>query len=137
MTHECNVPLPVINIAAYQFVALHDLPALRERLRLCCRESELKGTILLSLEGINLFVAGGRAGVNRLLNELRREEGLTDLEVKESLSQSQPFGRMLVKIKREIIPFGVDEIAPAQRTSPKLSPQMLKSWLDADEPDDQ
>ena len=51
---------PVVNIAAYQFVPLTDLPALRERLLGKCKAWRLKGTILISLEGINVFVAGGR-----------------------------------------------------------------------------
>ncbi|MFG0333701.1 MAG: pseudouridine synthase, partial [Maioricimonas sp. JB049] len=88
-----------------------------------------KGTILLSQEGINLFVAGDRTGIDTLLEDLCGDPLLADLEVKESLSDEQPFERMLVKIKKEIIAFGVDGIDPAQQTSPKLPPQQLREWL--------
>ncbi len=74
----------ILNIAAYKFAALRDLPALRPRLLQLCREWQLKGTILLSTEGINLFVAGAHAEVRKLLAELRAIAGLEDLEPKHS-----------------------------------------------------
>ena len=65
---------------------------------------------------------------------LFRSPGLADLMPKESESDEQPFNRMLVKIKKEIIAFGVDGIDPATRTSPKLAAQELKQWLDEGRP---
>jgi UPF0176 protein len=124
----------VLNIAGYQFLPLTDLPALRDRLRERCTAWHLKGTILLSTEGINLFVAGGRAEIDGLLQELRSIPGLQAFQPKISISDEQPFNRMLVKIKREIIAFGVPGIDPGQRTSPKLAPQELKRWLDEGRP---
>ena len=122
------------NIAAYKFAALSDLQPLRERLIRSCKEWGLKGTILLSTEGINLFVAGGAEQIQLLLATLRAVPGLEDFEVKVSESDHQPFNRMLVRIKREIIAFGVPGIDPARRTSPKLSPKKLKEWLDEGRP---
>lgn len=126
--------LTVTNIAAYHFVRLKELKALRTRLLALCREKHLKGTILLSSEGINLFVAGGREGIEILLSALRSLHGLEDLTVKFSASDSQPFTRMLVRIKREIIAFGVEGIDPARHTAPKVSPTTLKQWLDEGRP---
>lgn len=124
----------VINIAAYRFAPLADLPALRKRLLDKCKAWELRGTILLSAEGINLFVAGGQQEIAALLNELRAIPGLADLSPKVSVSDEQPFNRMLVRIKKEIIAFGVAGIEPDRRTSPKLAPQELKRWLDEGRP---
>ena len=120
----------VTNIAAYRFAPLDELPALRERLTALCRSWNLRGTILLSPEGINLFVAGGSDAIERLLAEIRSVPGLTDLTPKVSTSDEQPFTRMLVKIKKEIIAFGVEGIDPARHPAPRLSPQELKRWLD-------
>src|SRR3954464_812100 len=122
------------NISAYKFTPLADLKPLRERLIACCKSLRLKGTILLSTEGINLFVAGAPAAVESLLAELRRISGLEDLSPKHSPSEHQPFTRMLVRIKKEIIAFGVEGINPSQRTSPKLKPCELKQWLDEGRP---
>src|SRR5262245_46096619 len=124
----------VVNIAGYRFVTLTELPALRARLLAKCKEGDLRGTILLSEEGVNLFVAGGRTAIDSLVAELRGLPGLEDFELKLSLSDEQPFNRMLVKIKKEIIAFGVPGIEPARRTSPKLAPQELKTWLDEGRP---
>ena len=120
----------VTNIAAYRFAPLDELPALRERLTALCRSGNLRGTILLSPEGINLFVAGGSDEIGLLLAELRAVPGLVDLSPKVSRSDDQPFTRMLVKIKKEIIAFGVEGIDPARNPAPRLSPQELKRWLD-------
>jgi len=119
-----------INVAAYKFVPLADLPTRRQRLRELCQQLELKGTILLSSEGINFFVAGERRAIDRLLHELQADAAIGELKIKESASDYQPFSRMLVKIKKEIIAFGIDGIAPASATSPKLPPQELRRWLD-------
>jgi RluA family pseudouridine synthase len=124
----------ILNIAAYQFATLGDLPALRARLLAHCREWQIKGTILLSIEGINLFVAGEPARVEQLLAELRAIAGLEDLQTKRSATAHQPFTRMLVRLKREIIAFGIPGIEPARRTSPKLSALELKRWLDEGRP---
>jgi UPF0176 protein len=124
----------ITNIAAYKFASLSDLKPLRERLTDHCRASGLKGTILLSTEGINLFIAGSRENVDQLLDELRAIPGLEGLEAKYSESADQPFRRMLVKIKKEIIPFGVEGIDPVRRPSPKLAARELKRWLDEGRP---
>ncbi len=120
---------PVLNVAAYQFARLDDLPALRRELKELCVRINLKGTILLSEEGINLFIAGERDDIEALLGYLRRLPGLAGLEVKESWTDQQPFRRMLVKIKREIIAFGIDTVQPAVHTSPKLPAATLRQWL--------
>lgn len=122
------------NISVYKFARLANLKPLRDRLIAQCREWGLKGTILLSTEGVNLFVAGLRENVDALVNELRAIPGLEDLAPKYSESTAQPFTRMLVRIKKEIIAFGVDGIDPAQHTSPKLPACTLKQWLDEGRP---
>ncbi|MCE9530375.1 MAG: pseudouridine synthase [Planctomycetes bacterium] len=122
------------NISAYQFVPLDDLKPLRQRLLNQCLEWGIRGTILLSPEGINLFVAGRDREIHSLIAELRHLPGLAGLEPKISLSDEQPFARMLVKIKKEIIAFGIAGIDPARRPSPKLSATELKQWLDEGRP---
>lgn len=123
-----------INLSAYKFTPLDGLPELRERLRTLAQAEGLKGTILLSPEGINFFVAGTRPAITALLTALHAVPGLADVTPKESLSAEQPFNRMLVKIKKEIIAFGVPGIDPARRTSPKLAAKELKQWLDEGRP---
>ena len=124
----------VTNISCYQFTPLADLKPLRAELLESCRAWALKGTILLSPEGINLFVAGAADSIDRLLTRLRAVPGLESLTPKISLSESQPFNRMLVRLKKEIISFGVDAVRPADYTSPKIAPHELKRWLDEGRP---
>ena len=90
----------IINIAAYKFVPLEDLRMQRTRLLALCKSWELKGAILLSAEGINLFIAGDEKSIDLLLSELRSWPGLEDLQVKKSVTDRQPFTRMLVRLKK-------------------------------------
>ena len=124
----------IVNIAAYRFADLSDLGQLRSDLHTLCGEQQLKGTILIAPEGINLFVAGSKVGTEALLSHLQSIPAIGQLDVKESLSDEQPFNRMLVKIKCEIIAFGVEGIDPRQATSPRISPRDLKRWLDESRP---
>jgi UPF0176 protein len=124
----------VVNFSAYKFAPLENLPALQEQLRAVATAGELRGTILLSPEGINLFVAGERAALGALLDTIRRVPGLGDLTPKESLSAEKPFNRMLVKIKKEIIAFGVEGIDPARHPTTKLAAKTLRAWLDEGRP---
>ncbi len=124
----------VTNISTYRFAELSGLKDLREALVGHCKTWNLKGTILLSTEGINLFVAGEAASIHQLLEKLREIPGLEGLEPKVSISERQPFNRMLVRIKREIISFGMESIRPADYTSPKITATELKKWLDEGRP---
>src|SRR5438128_872935 len=125
---------PILNIAAYKFVKIAEdqLPDLRAVYRERTREWELKGTILLSPEGINLFIAGLPENIQNLKNLLiEREEfqGLTaENNWKESWSENLPFSRMLVKVKPQIIAFGDTNIKPEQQTAPYLSPEQFRDW---------
>lgn len=137
MSNSANSPdnaPAIINIAAYKFVALTDLEDRRTALKKLAAELDLKGTILLSPEGINLFLAGNRESIEQITAALAADEQIGRLEMKESLTDYQPFKRMLVKIKKEIIPFGVDGIDATGQTpeqiTPKLPARQLKKWLD-------
>ncbi|MEZ6056057.1 MAG: sulfurtransferase [Planctomycetaceae bacterium] len=130
-----NAASPVIrNIAAYHFVPLDRLPERRKELQTLTKQLQLKGTILLSPEGINLFLAGLPENINEFLSTLRTAEEFHNLEVKESDSDSQPFERMLVKLKAEIIAFGQASVDPLKETSPRIAPKELQAWLDAGKP---
>jgi RluA family pseudouridine synthase len=124
----------VANLSAYKFVTLSDLEERRDSLRGICGRLNLKGTVLLSTEGINVFLAGGRSEIDEFLDSMKSRPEFRDLLVKLSYNDYQPFSRMLVKIKNEIISFGVDGIDPRDRTSPKLPATTLKQWLDEGRP---
>lgn len=122
------------NISCYKFARLSDLKSLKADLLAACKERELKGTILLAPEGINLFLAGPREAVDEVVVIIRAIPGLEGMASKYSESDHQPFNRMLVRLKKEIIAFGVEGVDPATRTSPKLKAAELKRWLDEGKP---
>ena len=120
----------VLNVSAYKFVALPDAAGLREPLLARALAAGLKGTILLAEEGINLFLAGGEVAVRGFLVALRADPRFADLHAKESWSADVPFGRMLVKKKREIIRMDHPAIQPATGRAPAVDAPTLRRWLD-------
>jgi UPF0176 protein len=119
-----------VNIAAYKFVSFDDTAEKRPAFKALCDELGLKGTILLSPEGINLFLAGLRESIDCFLAWLRADARFADLEVKESFSAKQPFTKMLVKLKREIITMKHPLIRPEDGRAPAVDAKTLKRWLD-------
>jgi UPF0176 protein len=119
----------IVNAAAYRFVPLADLPALRQSLHARAQALALKGTILLAPEGINLFLAGTRDPIDDFLAWLREDPRFVGLPVKESLSAQVPFGRLRVRLKREIITLRAP-VDPHQGRAPAVEAATLKRWLD-------
>jgi UPF0176 protein len=119
-----------INIAAYKFVTFNDTVERRASFQAICHDLDLKGTILLTPEGINLFLAGTRNNIDNFLGWLRQDTRFADIEIKESLSNEQPFNRMLVKLKKEIITMRHPLIQPELGRAPVVKAADLKRWLD-------
>jgi UPF0176 protein len=120
----------ILNIAAYKFVSLDNLSEQCDHFKSRCTALQLKGTILLAPEGINLFLAGSPADIVAFKSELHDDPAFADMQFKDSFSDQQPFGKLLVKVKKEIIPFGVAEVNPAKQPAERLSARILKAWLD-------
>ena len=120
----------VLNISTYKFVPLPDAPELRGNLLAKALSLQLKGTILLAEEGINMFLAGPAADVRAFVTELQRDPRFADISPKESWSETQPFKKMLVKVKREIIRMDHPTIKPANGRAPSVAPSTVKRWLD-------
>ena len=121
----------VLNISAYKFVPLPDADALRDTLLARATALQLKGTILLAEEGINLFLAGPAPAVLDFVAQLQQDPRLADLAPKESWSATQPFKKMLVKVKREIIRMDHPTIRPADGRAPAVTAATLHRWLNA------
>ncbi|QKO21394.1 sulfurtransferase [Rhodoferax sp. BAB1] len=120
----------ILNISAYKFVPLPDAQVLRERLHQRASDLGLKGTVLLAEEGINLFLAGPEPAVRAFVAALHQDPRLADLVPKESWSARQPFRKMLVKVKREIIRMNHPTIRPAQGRAPAVPAATVRRWLD-------
>ena len=126
----------VLNISAYLFTRIDDPRGLRVELRERAVRAELKGTILLAEEGINLVLAGDADAVRLFADDLRRDPRFSELATKQSWSAVQPFRRMLVKVKREIIRMDRPMIQPEAGRAPAVGPATLRRWLDQGRDDD-
>ena len=120
----------ILNISTYKFVPLSDAPALRELFLQRAVALGLKGTILLAEEGINLFLAGRADDVREFVAQLHTDARFADIVPKESWSDTQPFKKMLVKVKGEIIRMNHPTIKPADGRAPAVAPATVKRWLD-------
>ena len=131
-SHPASSNYDIINVSAYCFTELNNIQELRITLKEKAQSLELKGTILLAHEGINLFLAGSRHTIKEMIDFLTTLIPLPGIDFKESISEAPPFKRLLVKIKKEIISMGVPEIKPSQFRAPYITAQELKERLDND-----
>ena len=123
----------IVNIAGYRFVDLDDRDELRQPFRYICEKLKLKGTILLSNNGINFFLAGEQDSIDSYIEFLESDDRFIGIPLKISYTDYQPFRRMLVRLKKEIIALGMDEIRPADYTGENIKPLEFKKILDNDE----
>nr|WP_315226431.1 rhodanese-related sulfurtransferase [uncultured Albidiferax sp.] len=111
-----------LTAAFYQFVALPDHKDLQAPLQACCEAHGVKGMVLLATEGINGTIAGPPAGVRAVLAWLRSDPRLAALQHKEATASRDPFYRMKVRLKREIVTLGVPGVDPTQLAGQYVKP---------------
>ena len=111
--------------ALYKFVTLEDFEALKAPLLEACVSNKVMGTLLLAREGINGTIAGPRQGISAVLGWLTSHNEFSELDVKFSWSQNAPFYRMKVRLKKEIVTLGVDEVDAANNAGTYVDP---KEW---------
>ena len=119
--------------ALYHFTRFTDPDAMRVPLLELCRAQSVKGTLLLAHEGINGTIAGPRAGIDAVLAHIRALPGCADLEWKEATASQPPFGKMKVRLKKEIVTMGQPDVDPRARTGHYVEPQ---DWNDLIRSDD-
>jgi len=119
-----------VNISAYKFITFDDTAEKRPEYLAICKQLNLKGTILLTPEGINLFLAGLRHEIDGFMDWLHSDVRFADVVAKESLSDTQPFTKLLVKLKAETITMRMPLIRPEDGRAPFVKPATLKRWLD-------
>jgi len=124
------VPSAITNIAGYRFVDLVDLDRLQSIFRSVCLDLGLKGTVLLASEGVNFYVAGPASSIDGFVQFLGKDERFAGIGLKRSFTDYQPFNRLNVRIKKEIISVGLDNIRPADTTGPSIAPVAFKTMLD-------
>ena len=127
------MPSAITNIAGYRFVDLVDLDRLQSIFRSVCLDLGLKGTVLLASEGLNFYVAGPASSIDGFVQFLGKDERFAGIGLKRSFTDYQPFNRLNVRIKKEIISVGLDNIRPADTTGPSIAPAAFKSMLDSGE----
>jgi UPF0176 protein len=117
--------------ALYHFARFPDPAALRGPLLALCNRHGVKGSLLLASEGINGTIAGPREGIDAVLAHVRTLPGCTDLEWKESFAETMPFGRMKVRLKREIVTMGVPDVDPRARVGHYVQPEDWNALISA------
>ena len=120
----------VVNIAGYKFEPLVDPIDLVSLYQKKCDELELKGTMLISKNGINFSLAGTKQATDTIITFLEEDNRFLNIPLKVTYSETQPFRRMKVRLKKEIISLGRKDINPRDLTGERISPQDLKNLLD-------
>lgn len=115
--------------ALYKFVELNDYEQVRDTLYQVLIDNDVKGTLLLAREGINGTICGTREGIDCVLAYLRQDARLSDLEHKESHSDTQAFYRTKVKLKKEIVTMGIDWVDPKNTVGTYVEPEQWNELI--------
>jgi UPF0176 protein len=107
----------------YKFVVLDDYRNRRQPLLNLCQHHQIKGTILLAAEGINATISGTRSSIDAILAHLKADPCFADLAPKESISEKSPFDRLKVRLKQEIVTFGIPTVNPTTTVGTYVKPQ--------------
>ena len=113
----------------YKFVRLPDFAEKQPPLLLFCQSQDIKGTLLLAAEGINGTIAGSRGAIDAVLSFLRADRRLADLDHKESFAASQPFDRLKVRLKAEIVTMGIPDADPNAQVGTYVEPEDWNALL--------
>ena len=116
--------------ALYRFAPFDDPAALRQPLLDLCAAHGVKGTLLLAREGVNGTIAGSAEGVAAAVAHIRALPGCADLDVKYSAAAAMPFGRLKVRLKKEIVTMKVPGIDPARDAAPYVAPADWNALID-------
>lgn len=114
---------PVVVCTFYHFVSLEDLTLLQQELTDALHEHQVRGTILLAPEGINGTIAGFRDGIDAIVSRLRSDARFAGLRHKESLADTPPFHRTRVKLRKEIVTMGIEDIDPLTISGTYVKPR--------------
>lgn len=109
--------------ALYKFVVLEDLPDFQAQLRAICTQSEMMGTLLIANEGLNGTVSASYENMTRFVTWLRAMPQFDDIAIKYALYTQRPFHRMKVRLKKEIVTMGCEDIYPSQNAGTYVEPQ--------------
>jgi len=116
--------------ALYRFAPFDDPAALRQPLLDLCAEHGVKGTLLLAREGVNGTIAGSEVGIAAVIAHIRALPDCADLDVKYSTAATMPFGRLKVRLKKEIVTLKVPGIDPARDAAPYIAPADWNAIVD-------
>jgi UPF0176 protein len=119
----------VVVCAMYKFIILEDFENIRPKLLDVMQANQVKGTLLLAKEGINGTVAGARLDIDTLLAWLRSDHRFADIVCKESFVNAPPFSRTKVKLKKEIVTMGVENIDPKEIVGTYVKPEKWNSLI--------
>lgn len=119
----------ILNIAAYQFVPIDAPDSLAAHLRRLAETHALLGSVLIAHEGINVFLAGSDHGIESFADGLRNDPRFANIVIKRSRSASQPFARLKIKVKAEIISFRQAESTPLSGRARAVAPVELARWI--------
>jgi UPF0176 protein len=114
---------PFVIISFYEFTPLSDYELMREPLLETMRANNVKGTIIVASEGLNGSFCGRREEIDPLMTHLKSYPGLQHLLFKETYNDFNPFSKAKVKIRKEIVSMGVDNIDPRSQPGTHLSPE--------------
>ncbi len=124
---------PILIATFYKFVPLEDFEALQPVILAAAEERGIRGSILLAREGINATISGMKGPLQSFLEFLRNDPRLSDLESKFSTATEQPFKKMKVRLKQEIVALGQHTVDPRKLVGTYIEPEAWNELISRDD----
>ena len=121
----------VLNISGYRFVAIDDIPATLDMVEGICADLDIKGSVFIATEGINISLAGNLLAVQSFITGLSRDARFANMRFHHTYSRFVPFNKLLFKVKPELVPLGEELLADASYSHQYLPPAELQQWLNS------
>lgn len=120
----------VLNISGYRFVAIDDVPATLDSIEKICAELELKGSVFVAKEGINISLAGDLLAVQSFISRLEQDTRFSNMRFHQTYSLFVPFSKLIFKAKSELVPLGENPLAVRSYSHQYLPAAELQHWID-------
>ncbi|MDA9623525.1 rhodanese-related sulfurtransferase [Rhodobiaceae bacterium] len=111
----------------YKFFKVDDLVALQDQLYSICNKNNVMGTILIANEGVNGTISSKPREIEKTLISIQKDDRFSEIEIKYSSTNKQPFHKMRVRLKKEIVTIGLPEINPNKTVGTYVKPEQ---WND-------
>ena len=119
--------------ALYKFAEVLYPEKAQIEIRASLKSLSIHGTILVGQEGLNGTISGSQENIDQAITYIRQLRNFNDMDVKFSEATINPFVRLKIKLKDEIVTIGDKTINPVNISGKYIDPKDWNALIDDDD----